>query len=94
MPKVVFSNTGDEFEIEEGITILEAAFTNGIEIKNDCGGNCVCSTCHVIIDDGWEALSEIEEDEAELLEEVENLTDRSRLACQAIIYGDIEFSIP
>lgn len=78
----------------EGQTILEVCEVNRIPIDHACGGNCACSTCHVIIRNGAERLSPQDEDEAIQLDEAEGLTSTSRLACQAKIYGDIEVEIP
>ncbi|MBN2227354.1 MAG: (2Fe-2S)-binding protein [candidate division Zixibacteria bacterium] len=94
MPKILFVNSDTEVEVAEGTTILEAALDNGIDIDNDCGANGVCGTCHVYIDCGIDRVSPKEGDEADLLETVDKLTDRSRLACQTRVLGDITVTIP
>jgi len=94
MPKIMFQNTNTEVEVVEGTTILEAALDNNIDLDNDCGANGVCGTCHVYIDVGVDQVSPPESDEADLLESVEGLTERSRLACQTRVMGDITVTIP
>jgi len=59
-----------------------------------CGGNCACSTCHIIVESGFERLSAITDDEAEMLEEVDGLTDRSHLSCRCIVTDDLVVRIP
>lgn len=68
-----------------GDTLLDAALDHGIALEHECGGNCSCTTCHVVIEEGWENLSPIEYPEDERLGDAENRTPQSRLACQALI---------
>ncbi len=70
-----------------GDTLLDAALEHSFDLPHECGGNCSCTTCHVIIEEGWENLSPIEYPEAERLNDAEGRTERSRLACQALIMG-------
>ena len=81
-------------EAEEGQSILEICEANRIPLEHNCGGNCACSTCHVIILHGMEHLSPQEDDELDQLDEAEGLTLTSRLGCQAKVYGDVELEIP
>lgn len=92
MPKVTIN--GKELNVHPGITILDAALDNGVELTHNCGGNCACSTCHVIIEDGAENLSAIHEDEDEMLATAFMRTDHSRLACQAQVMGDVKVKTP
>ena len=94
MPKIRFLPQDVEIEVEEGKTILDAALDNNIRIDHNCGGNCACSTCHVVIEKGFESLGEMSEDEEDMLDEAENLTDTSRLACQCKITQDLIVRIP
>jgi 2Fe-2S ferredoxin len=79
---------------KEGDTILDVALENDLYLQHNCGGVCACSTCHVIIKTGFDNLSEMQENEADQLDEAEGLTLTSRLGCQAKIYGDIILEIP
>jgi 2Fe-2S ferredoxin len=92
MPKIIIN--GKELEVSPGITILDAALDNNIEIDHNCGGNCACSTCQVIIEEGMENLTPMREDEADLLEDTPGRTPQSRLACQSQVMGDVRAKIP
>ncbi len=94
MPKVTFLPLDIEVDVPEGTIILDAALDNNIKIDHNCGGNCACSTCHVIVEKGFETLNEKTEDEEDMLDEAENLTDYSRLACQCKITSDLIVRIP
>lgn len=83
-----------EVEVPEGTPVLDAALENNIKIDHNCGGNCACSTCHIVIEEGFEDLDLMTEDEVDMLEEAEDLTDLSRLACQATIRSDMVVRIP
>lgn len=94
MPKVSFSQANQVFEVPEGFTILEVALNNDIDLEHNCGGNCACSTCHVVVQQGFDNLSPRTEEEQDMLNEAEGLTQTSRLSCQSKIYGDIQVEIP
>jgi 2Fe-2S ferredoxin len=94
MPKIRFLPTDVEIEVKEGTTILDAALDNNIRIDHNCGGNCACSTCHVIVEEGYDTLNEVTEDEEDMLDEAEGLTDQSRLACQCKVKADLVVRIP
>ncbi|HXN06013.1 MAG TPA: 2Fe-2S iron-sulfur cluster-binding protein, partial [Nitrospiria bacterium] len=79
---------------EEGETILDVAEKSGVDLPHNCGGVCACSTCHVIIREGMESLSPLQENEEDRLDMAENLTLHSRLGCQAIISGDVVVELP
>ncbi len=76
------------------LSLLDVAQNFGIHLEHACGGNCACTTCHVIVREGEENLSEMEEDEADRLEQAAGLTLHSRLGCQAIVHGDVVVEIP
>ena len=73
-----------------GDNILEVALANGIDLQHNCGGVCACSTCHVIVKKGLISLTEMEDGEADQLDEAEGLTLDSRLGCQAKITEDVD----
>ncbi|MBI4401643.1 MAG: 2Fe-2S iron-sulfur cluster binding domain-containing protein [Nitrospirae bacterium] len=81
-------------QAHEGQTVLEVCEANQIPLEHNCGGNCACSTCHVIVRNGLDALSPADDDELDQLDEVEGLTLASRLGCQTKIFGDTEVEIP
>lgn len=94
MPKILFLPSNEEVEVETGIALLDAALDNNIQIDHNCGGNCACSTCHVILETGFDSHGEMSEDEEDMLEEAEGLTETSRLACQCKVTGDLVVRIP
>jgi ferredoxin, 2Fe-2S len=76
-------------------SILDVCLNFGIHLEHACGGNCACTTCHVIVKKGAENLSEIDEDEeGDRLQMAPGLTLKSRLGCQCIVEGDVEVEIP
>ena len=75
-------------------SILDIAEHFGVDLEHACGGNCACTTCHVIIRSGEENLSEMEDDEADRLDMAAGLKIHSRLGCQCVVTGDIVVEIP
>jgi 2Fe-2S ferredoxin len=75
-------------------SLLDIALAHDIELEHNCGGSCACTTCHVIVKEGAENLSEMQSDEEDRLDMAEGLTIRSRLGCQAVVRGDVVVEIP
>jgi 2Fe-2S ferredoxin len=77
-------------------SILDVLLGHGIHLEHACGGKCACTTCHVIVQEGEERLSEQQENEEDELDNAPGLTMHSRLGCQAVIQdgGDITIMIP
>lgn len=74
--------------------LLDIALTHGVDILHACEGSGVCGTCHVIVVEGAENLSEATDDELDTIERVAGSGLTSRLACQAIVEGDVTVRIP
>lgn len=74
-------------------SILDILLGHGIHLEHACGGNCACTTCHVIVTEGYDALPEPEENELDLLDKAPGLTPVSRLGCQAVATGVPELTI-
>ncbi len=89
MPKVTFvAPDGKETEIDapNGISLLEVAHQNNIDLEGACEGSLACSTCHVVVDEKWfDQLSEPTEDEEDMLDLAFGLTHTSRLGCQIMM---------
>ena len=89
MPKMTFIKTdGTRVEVDApvGLSVLEIAHRNDIDIEGACEGSLACSTCHVVIDPEWyDTLPEASEDEEDMLDLAFGLTPTSRLGCQLII---------
>ena len=78
-----------------GTSVCEALLDNGIEIEHACEMSSACTTCHVVVKDGFESLGEPDETEEDLLDRAWGLTPTSRLSCQAILSDqDITIEIP
>jgi ferredoxin, 2Fe-2S len=75
-------------------SLLDIALANDIDLEHNCGGSCACTTCHVIVKEGAENLSEMQEDEEDRLDTAVGLTIRSRLGCQAVVHGDVVVEVP
>jgi 2Fe-2S ferredoxin len=75
-------------------SLLDIALAHGIELEHNCGGSCACTTCHVIVREGEQNLSDMQEDEEDRLDTAVGLTIRSRLGCQAVVKGDVTVEIP
>lgn len=81
---------------KEGMSLLEVALANGINIEHACGGVCACSTCHIYVEKGADCLSESAEVEEDRVEEAPGLQRNSRLSCQCQITrrGEIVVRVP
>jgi len=94
MPKLVFierDGTRREVDAPLGLSVLEIAHKNGIDIEGACEGSLACSTCHVIVDPEWyDLLKEASEDEEDMLDLAFGLTATSRLGCQIIITEELD----
>jgi ferredoxin, 2Fe-2S len=93
MPKVRFLKEAIEVEVPEGTSILEAARKAGAPEGDRCGGVCACSTCHVYVVKGFDATSEIEDEESDILDKAFDVRMESRLGCQAKVQGDLDVII-
>jgi len=83
---------GAEFDAEPGESIIEAALRNGVQIEHACEMSCACTTCHVILREGFDSLEPAEEREEDLLDKAWGLEPTSRLSCQARV-GDTDLVI-
>ncbi|MFM2482571.1 ISC system 2Fe-2S type ferredoxin [Celerinatantimonas sp. YJH-8] len=101
MPKVIFLPNeklcpeGAVVEAQPGETVLDVALRDGIEIEHACEKSCACTTCHVIIREGFDSLKESDELEDDMLDKAWGLESESRLGCQAVIADeDLVVEIP
>ena len=81
---IEFNGTERTVQVEEGMSLMEAAVTNLVPgIDGDCGGVCACATCHVHVDPAWiDKLPTMESLEDAMLNLAEGRDALSRLACQ------------
>jgi len=94
MPKVTFvrqDGNRDEIDAPAGLSLLEIAHKNKIDLEGACEGSLACSTCHVIVDpEDYERLAEATEDEEDMLDLAFGLTHTSRLGCQIILTEELD----
>ncbi|MEJ2213085.1 MAG: ISC system 2Fe-2S type ferredoxin [Gammaproteobacteria bacterium] len=94
MPKIIFlpheeiCPDGAVIDAEPGTTICDAALKNHIDIEHACEKSCACTTCHVIVREGFDSLDESTELEDDLLDKAWGLEPESRLSCQAKLGDD------
>lgn len=86
---------GAVLEVDPGVTVLDAALENGIDIEHACEKSCACTTCHVVVREGFDSLEESDELEDDLLDKAWGLEPESRLSCQAVVADeDLVVEIP
>lgn len=94
MPKIIFKDSeGNSKTIEAmpGLSILEIAHQNGIDLEGACEGSLACSTCHVVVDPGfYDKLPKASEEEEDMLDLAFGLTHTSRLGCQLIMTEELD----
>jgi ferredoxin, 2Fe-2S len=91
MEPVCFDN------VAPGLTLLEIALMNDIDLHHNCGGVCACTTCHLYIEKGMESLEEISDKEEDFIDRAVNPRLNSRLGCQSLLLegdGEIEVTLP
>ena len=86
---------GAALDAETGATLCDSLLAGGIELDHACEQSCACTTCHVIVREGYASLNPSTETEDDLLDKAWGLEPHSRLACQAIVDGaDLVIEIP
>ncbi len=101
MPRIIFLPNeercpeGSVVEAKEGDILIEVAQDQGIEIEHACEMSCACTTCHVIVREGFDSLKESDETEDDLLDKAWGLEPNSRLSCQVVVgEEDLVVEIP
>ncbi len=101
MPKIVIlphaelCPQGGTIEAESGISLCDAVLRSGIKIEHACEKACACTTCHVVIREGFDSLDMAEEEEEDMLDKAWGLEPESRLSCQAKVKDqDLVIEIP
>lgn len=90
MTFVLPDGTAQEVDAPNGLSVMEVAHRNGIDLEGACEGALACSTCHVIVEqDFYDMLDEASEDEEDMLDLAFGLTHTSRLGCQIIMCKEL-----
>ena len=98
MPQIVFlphpklCPEGAVIDAPAGTTLCDIMLEHDIDIEHACEKSCACTTCHVLVREGFSSLGEAEEKEEDLLDKAWGLEAVSRLSCQAIV-GDTDLVI-
>lgn len=85
LPHPEYCPEGASFDVPAGTSICEALLEHAIPIEHACEMSCACTTCHVVVREGFASLNELEETEEDLLDRAWGLEPNSRLSCQAIV---------
>jgi len=88
LPHPDLAPEGKTFEAESGKSLCDNLLDHGIEIEHACEKSCACTTCHVVVREGYGSLEPPEETEEDLLDRAWGLTPVSRLSCQAKVAGE------
>jgi len=95
LPHPEYCPQGAQVTAPAGTSICQALLDNGIEIEHACDMSCACTTCHVVVRQGYNSLNAPEEEEEDLLDRAWGLEPQSRLSCQAIVgQQDLVVEIP
>ncbi|MDP2143266.1 MAG: ISC system 2Fe-2S type ferredoxin [Gallionella sp.] len=95
LPHVELCPNGAVIDAKPGDTICDTLLANGIEIEHACERSCACTTCHVVLREGYSSLQPAEEIEEDLLDKAWGLEPTSRLSCQAVVADkDLVVEIP
>ena len=94
MPRLIFVNsegTEKSVEAENGLSVMEIARDNDLDIEGTCGGSISCCTCHVIIDKDWfSVVGGPNPDEEDMLDLAVGLQPTSRLSCQIEVTNELD----
>ncbi len=85
LPHVELCPDGAVIEAQPGESICDALLENDIEIEHACEKSCACTTCHIIVREGFKSLEAAEDLEEDMLDKAWGLEPNSRLSCQAIV---------
>lgn len=85
LPHVELCPNGAVIEAKTGDTICDTLLAHGIDIDHACEKSCACTTCHVILREGFNSLNPAEETEEDMLDKAWGLEPTSRLSCQAVV---------
>ena len=101
MPKIIvlphqeLCPDGAVLDAETGESVLNVILKNDIDLEHACEKVCACTTCHIIVREGFDSLADSDELEDDLLDKAWGLEPDSRLSCQALVADeDLVIEIP
>jgi 2Fe-2S ferredoxin len=92
LPHDTLCPEGKEIEATPGTSLCDTLLDHGIEIEHACEKSCACTTCHVIVREGFDDLEPATDREDDLLDKAWGLELTSRLSCQARV-GDTPLTV-
>lgn len=92
LPHIELCPEGRVIDAAGGVSLCDALLQNDVDIEHACEKSCACTTCHVIVREGFAALDPSDEKEDDLLDKAWGLEVNSRLSCQVIL-GDADLVI-
>lgn len=92
LPHIELCPEGRVIDAVGGVSLCDALLQNDVDIEHACEKSCACTTCHVIVREGFAALDPSDEKEDDLLDKAWGLEVNSRLSCQVIL-GDTDLVI-
>lgn len=94
MPKITFidpDGSKKECDASNGLSVMDIAHLNGVDLEGACEGGMACSTCHVIVDNSWfDRLDGASEEEEDMLDLAFGLARTSRLGCQITMTDELD----
>ena len=88
LPHAELCPLGKVIAAQPGVSLCDALLANGVHIEHACEKSCACTTCHVIVREGFDTLDPSEEKEDDMLDKAWGLEPRSRLSCQVRLKAD------
>jgi 2Fe-2S ferredoxin len=85
LPHAELCPDGAVLEADAGISICDVLLTNDIDIEHACEKSCACTTCHIVVREGFNSLAPSDELEDDMLDKAWGLEPNSRLSCQAMV---------
>jgi 2Fe-2S ferredoxin len=95
LPHASLCPEGAQIDAKEGVSILDNLLEHHIDVEHACEKQAACTTCHVILRDGFDSLQDASEKEEDMLDKAWGLEATSRLSCQAKVADeDLVIEIP
>jgi 2Fe-2S ferredoxin len=95
LPHADLAPEGAAFDAAPGTTICDALLAHHVDIEHACEKSCACTTCHVIVREGFDSLEEADDLEEDYLDKAWGVAPESRLSCQALVADqDLVVEIP
>ena len=94
MKRVHVEPGSKDVQVKTGTALTTALLTEHIDLPMACGGNGLCATCHVFIQQGHDDVSPMADKEKRTLSRITSVSRNSRLACQCHVLGDVKVSLP